>query len=53
MWCGVKYTLGYKCVRSQLYQMPIDDRDEASQKVKEFTNCVDNLDGILEEVEDL
>ena len=29
MWCGVKYSYAHQCVRSQLYQLLVDEEDES------------------------
>ena len=44
MLCGVKYTYGHTCVKSQLYHMLVEEADDNSLKGKVFANCVETLD---------
>ena len=43
MWCGIKFTSGYTCVRSQLYQILLEDFEGKERKHEEFADCVDTL----------
>ena len=43
VWCGVKFTFGHKCVRSQLYQLLMEDMDDKEGEVEEFVDCRENI----------
>ena len=43
MWCGVKYTMGHQCVKSQLYQMLVEEPEEHQRENEIFTDCIDTL----------
>ena len=44
MWCGVKYTYGHTCVKSQLYQMLVEEADDNSPEGEVFADCVETLE---------
>ena len=49
MWCGAKYVLGHSCVKSQLYQLLVDDTEGDPQERDEFLDCLDQLEEVKEE----
>ena len=52
MWCGQKFVAGHACVRSQLYQLLIEDEEERSTDVEHTTGVVENTDEGYNEAED-
>lgn len=44
-WCGAKYHIGHKCVKSQLYQMLLDSPSE--EDTREFLECSEQLENLL------
>ena len=44
MWCDIKFTLGHICVRSQLYQLLIEDLESKEGEQKEFADYTKTLD---------
>ena len=44
MWCGVKYTLTHNCVKSQLYQLLIEDQEGKEEDLEVFFNCLDTME---------
>ena len=48
MWCGVKYTFGHTCVKSQLYQLLVEERDDNPQEREVFVDCVETLEDTKE-----
>ena len=52
MWCKVKYVLGHNCVKSQLYQLLVEDTEGDSQEGEEFLDCEDQLEELKEEAND-
>ena len=49
MWCTTKYTTDHQCVRSQLYNMLVDERIKNFQNGEEFNDCVKTLEEVGEE----
>ena len=47
--CGVKFTFGHRCVRSQLYNMLVEESTERAPETDEFFDCGDKLEKLLEE----
>ena len=43
MWCGIKFTSGHRCFRSQLYQLLVDNGNEAEEENELFLDCEDSL----------
>ena len=41
MWCGVKFVVGHRYVRSQLYQLLVDEDEDNMPKIEENSN--DNI----------
>ena len=48
MWCGVKYTYGHSCVKSQLYQILLEDNEDSNQEEEVFTDCVETMEDTLQ-----
>ena len=44
MWCGTKFTLGHTCVKSQFYQILLEDMEDQAGGIEEFTDCVENVE---------
>ena len=44
MWCGVKYTREHKCMRSQLYQLLLDELEDKLLESDEFLHCVESTE---------
>ena len=52
MWCGAKFVSGPRCMRSQLYQLLVEDNEEMGTEPEEFSDCLETLEGMnTEEVE--
>ena len=49
MWCGIKFTKGHTCLKSQLYHILIDSNNEIEEEDDLFLDCPNSL----EEVESL
>ena len=43
MWCGVKFTPGHSCPRSQLYQLLVEDCD-SNEEPEIFSDCVETME---------
>ena len=43
-WCGVKFILGHRCIRSQLYHILIDQVEEVEGDLEEFLDCTETLE---------
>ena len=43
MWCGVKFTLGHSCPKSQLYQFLVEDKDR-NEEPKVFSDYVETIE---------
>ena len=41
VWCGIKFIPGHNCLRSQLYQLLVDEPDDIEGEPEEFLDCVD------------
>ena len=46
MWCGAKFGSGYRCMRSQLYQMLVDEPKEVSAEPEVFFYYPEILESI-------
>ena len=49
MWCGIKFTKGYMCLKSQLYHILVDDSNDTEKEDDLFLDCLNSL----EKVEDV
>ena len=43
MWCGVKFTRGHTCYKSQLYQMLVEGSDDTEEDTDLFLDCEDSI----------
>ena len=41
MWCGKKFVYGHQCVRSQLYQLLVDEEDDGLIGIEHGTSFED------------
>ena len=44
MLCSQKFEQGHKCLKSQLYHLLIKESVNQERELKEFLDCVDNLE---------
>ena len=44
MWCDLKYSPTHRCVRSQLYQIFMEDLKGNTDEPEVFSKCVDSLE---------
>ena len=44
MWCRVKYTTNHTYMKSQLYQLLMDEGDSGLPNSEEFVDCVESID---------
>ena len=44
MWCGAKFGSGHRCMRSQLYQMLVEEPEEVSAEPEVFFDCPEILE---------
>ena len=44
VWCGVRYTRDHRCMKSQLYQLLLDESDSKLLESDEFSNCVETVE---------
>ena len=49
MWCGVKFTMGHRCMKSQLYQLLVEDGDEQIFETAEALNSGVDIQEVVEE----
>ena len=47
MWCGQKFVQGHQCIRSQLYQLLIEDIEPAEVDTEEFFDCIGNGEALI------
>lgn len=53
MWCEIKFTLGHRCVKAQLYQIFTEEREDNNNDTKKLYDYVNNLEEIEEEDHEL
>ena len=44
MWCGLKYSANHACVKSQLYNILVDNHNSSEAETEEFLDCVDSME---------
>ena len=51
MWCGVKFTEEHSCMKSQLYQILLEEPKGKTTDKEEFSDCLESMEE-LTKVED-
>ena len=44
MWCGAKYSKEHTCVKTQLYQILVDDTIENEVNLEEYMDCEESME---------
>ena len=52
MWCGMKFTPGHTCVRSQIYQILVKDLEAKEGEMEKYIDCPDTLEELGSNVEE-
>ena len=43
MFCGLKFVQGHRCIKSQLYQILVEDIDDLDREPEKFQDCVETI----------
>ena len=52
MWCGVKWAANHACVKSQLYQLLINNKDSNEEEPEVFSDCVEHIEEMVNKEEE-